>query len=611
MKRIIPYILIVAVAALFNSCDKPTEKQKQADALFQKITKVYTLNPDGSMDYQYQHELDLHTHYSFNRLYGETFIVYNPEHQKLEVNRSETRTSEGEMVASPDNAFNEVLPRFASGAPPYHHLREMVVTHTGLEKHSTIFVDYTIHSEAGYKPFLMENALLAESSPVRELIIKVRFPKDKDLNYQLLNAEENLNISNNGDIKEYKWVFKDLESTPKEDHQPAYHEHLPRLIFSTANFQEATSWFMDQYSYDLPASADVSLDDALKDKENRMDSILALQDMVVNHVNHFDIPLEYKGFTLHFNEQVLENNGGTTFEKTILLTSLLQEAGIQAQPLTIEPGEFHSKEVGNMSSFEEYYVKVPQGNQSLYLSAIKPNQFNSLYKHAGEANLIFDKASGSVQVEIPDQPLSRHHLEGTFTMNNLQNIQGEVSATLTHCENPYLMIQKDEQSVKSMLSSAFPASGISEFEIQSTSPVETQVNYKINQELSPEEQNGYRFITIPQSQTGLEHSHIGTLTAERSAPVGIDWPLDIRYQYTLSYPESMQLLTQPVSIDKDAEVGMLKIHIEKEEGKVSIERHLQLKGDVIAPQNYAAFREMINLWKKDNYRTLSFKEAKK
>ncbi|MBS3806255.1 MAG: DUF3857 domain-containing protein [Bacteroidales bacterium] len=612
MKRIIPYILIVAVAALFNSCDKPTEEQKQADALFQRITKVYTLNPDGSMDYRYQHELDLHTHYAFNRLYGETFIVYNPEHQTLEVNRSETQTAEGEMVASPDNAFNEVLPRFAAGAPPYHHLREMVVTHTGLEKNSTIFVDYNLHSEAGYKPFLMENAILAESSPVRELVIKVRFPKDKDLNYQLLHAGENLNISNNGDMKEYKWVFKDLEATSKEDHQPAYHEHLPRLIFSTANFKDATSWFMDQYSYSLPSSADASLDDVLKDKENRMDSILALQDMVVNHVNHFDIPMEYKGYTLHSNEQVLENNGGTTFEKTLLLASLLKKAGIQeAQPLTIVPDTFYSQDIGDLNSFREYYVKVPQGNHSLYLSALEQNHFNSLYEHAAEVNVYFDKASGSSQVERPDQPISKHHLKGSFTMKNKRNIQGEVSATLTHCENPYLTIQKEEQSVKSMLSSAFPASGISEFEVQSTSPAETRVDYKINQELSPQQQNGYRFISIPQSQTGLEQWHMGVLTNERTTPVGIGWPLDIRYQYTLAYPEALELVSQPVSIEKDTEVGMLKINIRKENREVRIDRQLQIEGDLIAPEKYADFREMLNLWKKDNYRTLTFKENKK
>ncbi len=608
MKRIIPYILILSVAVFVSSCDKPTEEQKDADALFQKITRVYTLNPDGSMDYQYQHELDLHTHYSFNRLYGETFIVYNPKHQKLEVNRSETQTAEGKMVASPDNAFNEVLPRFAAGAPPYHHLREMVVTHTGLEKNSTIFVDYTLHSDAGYKPLLMENTVLRESSPVRELVIKVRFPKDKELNYQLLNAEENLNISNKGDMKEYKWVFQDLEATSKEDHQPEYREHLPRLIFSTASFDEATSWFAEQLSYDVPASADNGLDDVLQNKKNRMDSILAIQDMVVNHVNHFDIPIEYKGYSLHSNEQVLENNGGTTFEKTVLLASLLREAGFEAQPLAIEPEAFYSKEVGDLDAFQDYYVTVSRGNEPVYLSAIEENSYNNLYSHGGDVHLLFDKPEENVEVDTPERFTGKQHLKGTFVMNENRTIEGEVTATMTNCENPYLQLQRSEESAKSSLSPGFPASSIKKYTTENIMPGESVISYTVEHKLSPDQQNGYRFVSIPRTQSGLDHSHLDVLTGQRETPFEISWPVDVRYQYTIEMPESVEMITENTSIEKSTDVGELRISIEKSNGKASIDRHLTIDREIIHPENYEAFKEMIGLWKKDQYRTLTFKE---
>lgn len=608
MKRVIPYILILSLAVFVSSCDKPTEEQKNADALFQKITKVYTLNPDGSMDYQYQHELDLHTHYSFNRLYGETFIVYNPKHQKLEVNRSETETAEGKMVASPDNAFNEVLPRFAAGAPPYHHLREMVVTHTGLEKNSTIFVDYTIHSDAGYKPFMMENTVLRESSPVRELVIKVRFPKDKELNYQLLNAEENLNISNKGEMKEYKWVFEDLDATSKEDNQPEYGEHLPRLIFSTARFNEATSWFAGRFSYDVPPSAQTGLDDILQNRKNRMDSILAIQDMVVNHVNHFNIPLEAKGYSLHSNEQVLENNGGTTFEKTVLLASLLKDAGFEAQPLAIEPEAFYSKEVGDLDAFQDYYVKVSRGNEPVYLSAIEENSYNNLYGHGSNVHLLFDQTEEKVEVETPERFTGKQHLEGTFVMNDNQTIEGEVTATMTNCENPYLQLQRSEGSAKSFLSPGFPASSIKEHTTKNIMPGKSVISYTVEHKLSPKQQKGYSFITIPHTQSGLDHSHLDVLTGERETPFEISWPVDVRYQYTIEMPESVEMITEHTSIERSTDVGELRISIEKSNGKASIDRHLAIDQEIIHPENYESFKEMIGLWKKDQYRTLTFKE---
>ena len=609
MRRIIPYIIIIALAAFFNSCDKQTKEQKQSDALFQKITRTYTLNPDGSMDYQYQHELDLYTHFSFNRLYGETFIVYNPEHQKLKVNRSETKTAEGKMVPSPDNAFNEVLPRFAEGAPPYHQLREMVVTHTGLEKNSTIFLDYNLHTEAGFKPFLMEDALLSETSPVNELVIKVRFPKDKELNYQLLNAEENLNISNKGDMKEYKWVFSDLEATSKEDHQPAYSENLPRLLFSTADFEQATSWLMDQFSYDLPSSIEAGVEETLQGKENKMDSILAIRDMVANHINHFDIPLEYKGYTLHSNEQVLENNGGTTFEKTVVLSSMLQKIGVEATPVAIIPDSFHSKEMGNLKTWQEYYVQIHQQDKPIYLSAIHESRYNNLYDHAGEAHLLLDDEQGKAEVLNVEQPVSKKHLEGSFTISPSLNIKGEVTADLSHCENPYLQMQENEEAAKSVLSPGFPTASLTEYTIDKMGPQESKITYNVKHRLSPDQQNGYRFISLPETETGLDHSHLDVLTGERDSPFAISWPVDVRYQYTIELPESMELVTEDVNIEKSGEIGELGIQIQESDGRVTIDRHLKINEKIVSPEDYDTFREMITLWQKDKHRSLTIKDA--
>lgn len=609
MRRITPYILIITLVALFNSCDKPAKEQKQGDALFKKITRTYTLNPDGSMDYHYQHELDLYSHYAFNRLYGETFIVYNPEHQQLEINRSETQTAEGEMVPSPDNAFNEVLPRFAEGAPPYHHLREMVVTHTGLEKNSTVFVDYTLQSDAGYKPFLMENAVLSKTSPVKEMVIKVRVPKDKELNYQLLNAEENLNISNKGDIKEYKWVFSNLDATSKEDHQPAYREHLPRLLFSTADFEEATSWFMDQFSYELPSTIEAGVKEILQGKKNRMDSILAVRDMVANHINHFDIPLEYKGYTLHSNEDVLEYNGGTTFEKTVLLASILQKMGVEATPVTIIPDRFHSKEMGNLKTWEEYYVQIHHKDKPIYISAIEENTHNNLYDHAGEVHVLLHDEQGKAEVQDVKQPVSKKHLEGSFAISNNLNIKGEVTATLSHCENPYLQLQKNEEVAKSVLSPGFPAGSLTEYTVDTMMPQESHISYNVEHRLSPDQQNGYRFISLPETETGLNHSHLHVLTGERESPFAMSWPVDVRYRYTIDLPESMELVNENVDIEKSGVMGKMTIRIQESNGQVSIDRHLKINKKVVPPEEYQTFREMISAWKKDKYKTLTFQEA--
>ena len=78
-KYIIGFILLILTA-----CSAPlTDEQKNADAVYLKQVKEYTLNSDGSSSYHYYHKMLYNSYLSINRFYGETFVVYNPKYQTL------------------------------------------------------------------------------------------------------------------------------------------------------------------------------------------------------------------------------------------------------------------------------------------------------------------------------------------------------------------------------------------------------------------------------------------------------------------------------------------------------------------------------------------------
>ena len=76
------------------------------EAEFIKITKDYTFQPDGSYEIRYTKQLKINTHIAFNNLYGETFIVYNPNYQSIKINSSYTEQADGSIIKAPENAFN-------------------------------------------------------------------------------------------------------------------------------------------------------------------------------------------------------------------------------------------------------------------------------------------------------------------------------------------------------------------------------------------------------------------------------------------------------------------------------------------------------------------------
>ena len=106
----IHYYIVTLVVLLFMVA--PAKAVSEAE--FGKLHKTYILHTDGSQEMRVQKELTLFTHTAMNRLYGESFIVYNPEFQELKIHESYTRQKDGNIVKTPENAFVEVLPSAAA-----------------------------------------------------------------------------------------------------------------------------------------------------------------------------------------------------------------------------------------------------------------------------------------------------------------------------------------------------------------------------------------------------------------------------------------------------------------------------------------------------------------
>lgn len=607
MKKSIILYIITGIIIVFSSCDKKDKDYSDSDAVYNKIVKTYTLNEDGSLDYRYQHELDIYSYYAFNRMYGESFIIYNPEYQELKINKSETTMADGEKVSSPDNAYNEVLPGMASGAPSYNHLREMVVTHTGLEKNSTINLDYEVKSDKELIPFLMENEVLAQTSPVKELIIKVEVPENMTLNYKLLNAKENLNIAEKGKTKEYRWEFRHIKPLSDENHQPEFNNHVPRLIFSTQNLNETYEYLSEKINYDLPADIEERVNGILENSQSMMDSIRSIQKMVVNHMNHFDIPLKYKGYKLNNNHKVLEDNGGTTEEKTILLASLLRHIGFQANPVAVVPDEYFSEKTGNLEAIEKYYVKVNQDEEDIFLSAIEENKVNDLYKYADSKNLVLGNKDPKL-IDTEDKKTSKAIFKGEFTLDKDFNMEGNMNATLTYCENPYLILKDNNDAVQSLLMPFISDKDIQNTDIKKITPEESAIDYTIKAKIDRKNQENYTFVNLPGFSVLSDVAKMEPLVSNRTTSLQINHPVEINYSFKVKKPEEVDLITNNISESIENELGNLSIDISQSEDIVTIDKKLLINNDYIQVENYQDFMDLISQWQKDNLKELVFRE---
>jgi hypothetical protein len=366
MKRLfVFFIILLSACALLISLPA-------TDARFLKIEISYHLQNDGSWDMEYRHQARLDTYYAVTRALGETFIIYNPDFQKLEILKSETTMADGRKVASPANAFNEVLPFAAHGFSDFANLREMVVTHTGLERGALVDLHYRIHTKAGFLP--------AFSGRSYRLTIMV--PADQVLRTRVFGLKAEAEVS--GTETEKRTTFT-LANLRPDVHEPlAGDAAAPFIVFSTAaNWEQATALSAGDTAF--PALLGEKIEKLKVQYPSRPDLLAALQQAAASEVQNCDLGLEMVGWQPRPIERVAASNYGTSLEKALLLQSMLQKAGITAELLAVAAGRDFAEEVPAAQQIGDFWLKVADEDQVSYLDPCHEQNEFSPYRCQGFA----------------------------------------------------------------------------------------------------------------------------------------------------------------------------------------------------------------------------------
>ena len=154
--------LLTSILLLWSAC----VFAQAEEARYNYYDKTIVRNADGSTDFNVRFSLTVLTHTAMNSTYGQTYVTYNPNHQKIIINEAYTVQKNGRKVAMPERALTDVLPALATKASDFNHLKEKIIMHTGLDLGSTIFLDYTVHSDAGFNKNLDFTDRFDATSPI-------------------------------------------------------------------------------------------------------------------------------------------------------------------------------------------------------------------------------------------------------------------------------------------------------------------------------------------------------------------------------------------------------------------------------------------------------------
>lgn len=600
-RTIILFAIIFSWQILFS-------QEEKADAVYLKVLKEYRLNPDGSWDYHYEKQQKLLTYFSFHRLYGETFIVYNPDFQKLEFDHAYTIMADGKKIETPDNAFNEVLPRAAANAPAYNQLREMVVTHTGLERNAVVHLGYTLKNAKDFYPAFMGKELIGDYSPIKELTIRVVVPAGTELNHKTYGIRTAPEITNTKSGTVYTWKFVNLKGISHDPNKPGNWQ--PGIIFSAARDLHRTyDKFVNQKGFMFQANRDMTnkAKSVWEETKDEIKTMISLQNMVQTEISSYGVSLQDAGFRVRPPVATWESNGGTALEKTLLLTTLLRQANINANAMAVISDKYYDRGMGNLLVIEDYLVQVnPKKHGQFYISAYRNNAQNLRFNLAGKQLLILDAAIESLRTFEEKQQKNLVRFGCGIVIESAERMLGTYEVELEYFDNPYLKIYKDSSAVEGLVK-GFGKKEIKSSDLLRLGENKSVARFSFEKDNPFKEKAGYYFYQIPEPSNALPGWQFSKLPSVRREPLDIGQAVKLEYNYSFSIPDNLELVNRDEYIHMENNAGKMTIKIEKVKDELLIIRSLELPHKVIPVKDYKDFRLLMTNWYDKNYKELIFK----
>ncbi len=585
MKRLTLFSLAILAASLLFSL--PAGSLPAHDARFLKLAIVYELNDDGSWDMTCEQLARLDTYFAVNRALGETFIVNNPEFQKLEVLKSETTMADGRKVPSPENAFNEVLPFPAHYFADFSHLREMVVTHTGLERGALVDLKYRIHTRAGFLPAFAGREVLARPFPVDEYTLEIRIPASRQLVFAAggFDGEIVTETVTDGPVKKYTFRFSGLTPMPREPLAVAGSE--PFLAFALA----------PDWAAALPLAGEPCvLPEALADKVDKLKTqnpalpelLTALQKIAAVEIRNCGLGIDATGWRSRPLERVVQSNYATRLEKALLLGAMLKKAGIDSELLAVASGPDLAVPAATPLQLGEFWLKVPAA--MAYLDPCREQ--HEFFPYAIQGRDAWNFAGGSLE----KLPVARGE-------QNLMDVSGKVQLTAEGASgtlvvaargmfNRYNEAAADHgKLITAILKGIFPVEKAEVGKLLELTRLQTRAEVTFSGKWLKDTSAGFLgmdTLRLP----GLNENMV--ILEKRESPLALEAPFRVSLELEIEPAKDLKLEYASPALERKNELGRFSRSLTAgKNGAMRLSQSCAVDKALIGPEKYPLLRELL------------------
>jgi len=631
-------IIRTALAALlFLAASVTLQAQEDAtdtcDAVYEDILHEYVLQSDGTVVYNYAHKLKLLTPFAFSRAYGESFITYNPTWQKLDVLRSVTRMRDGTKVESPYNAFNEVLPRYAHEGEPFTHLREMVVTHTGIEAGAVVDFAYKITTKPGMFPGLMGAVRCGEREHIVHMFIRIKVPRGTDLAWAFARDDTPVTVTEDGEYTVYTWERNHIPMIEDEEAQPPLSHYAPVLYFSTVGYDALPPHVLGgTQDAPLPAPAMAEVERVQAEVPDMLARALELRRWVATRIGGMNGPLDILGFHARPPAETVLSNVGSSLDRAVLLAQMCRAAGIEAFPVLFSHDIVNRGMKIERTETEDGFIDTfkAQPQPELPCLHLYPHPAVMCLNLGHEKQLVLDPVSEHQDGPSPARfrgfylPLEHDKLEPTpyqtgksvteasttseWTISDELMVSGSTRVRVDGVSSMVFSPDRFKKRAAAALSDAGQGMKGEAGEVETHASGESECEVTVNSVSPLEERGGFMDFRIPHAPGGITELDLPIGDANRTTPVDLPSRMQERCRLVLNLPDGVRAVSIPGEIEISNNVGSLRSVIKAKGGTVTVTRTLTFSVGQVMPEGYVDLQELLRAWRMPSHNSLLLKK---
>jgi len=301
-------------------------------------------------------------------LQGENFSIYTG-HFIIKILDERGKENFSEVVINYDSTYEKPFLEFArtikeDGSSVYvgkKHIRDVsryldFPLYSNARSLILSMPEITVGSIIEYKFKIFKNQLidkkhfslsysLQEDEPILEANFSVSVPLDTNLNIKILNDIYNPlgkdlspSILKEKDRIKYIWHFENIPQIISEPNMPPYTEINPLIIASTfSSWNQIYNWWWRLAKDKIKVTAPIKemVEKLVKDAKTDEEKARLIYEFCARNIRYVAVAYGQAGYEPHQAEEIFLNKYGDCKDQSILLVTMLRQAGLKAYPVLI------------------------------------------------------------------------------------------------------------------------------------------------------------------------------------------------------------------------------------------------------------------------------------